>query len=129
MQPIEILAYIAVVLTVIGVGVALTMYLDRKYDFFVFTAASVGAATLMVIAWVLVYFFYEPGTATQLWVEIAAGAFVVLLGIFLPLWLLYQNIRSTNLFWGLLAFIYQILVVTTVVLLVVFLFLRLMDTD
>ena len=127
MPPIEILAYVAVVLTVVGVGIALSIHLKRRYDFLVFTTTSVSAATLAVIAWLLIYFLYEPGTATQLWVEIAAGAFVVLLGVALPFWLLVQNIRETNFFWGLLAFVYQLLVVTTVVLLLVLLILRLMD--
>jgi hypothetical protein len=129
MQPIEILAYISIALTIIGVGIALTKFLYRHHDFQVFTLTSISAATLSVVAWVLAYFLYEPGTAAQLWIEIAAGAFVFLLGVVLPFWLLIQNIRGTNLFWGLLAFIYQLLVVSTLVLLLLMLILRLMDTD
>jgi hypothetical protein len=125
----EILAYVAVALVLVAGGIWLQKYLDNKYDFLVYSLESIIAALVTLVVWVLAYFLYEPGTADALWIEIASGFFVFGLGIATPLWLLVRDIRGSNVFWGFLAFIYQLLAASTAVLLVVLLVARLLDKD
>ena len=125
----ETLAYIAIVLAIIVIGIGLSRHLDNKYSFAVFSPTSVGATFAAAVTWVLAVALYEPGSAQELWVEVAAGAFVLFAGVVLPIWLLVKNIRETNFFWGLLAFVYQLLAVATVVVLLLLLILRLTDKN
>lgn len=125
----EILAYIAIISAIIAGGIWLNGYLRGKYGFSVFTYQAMLVSLITVAVWTLAYFYYKPGTADALWIEVVAGLFVFLLGLVAPFWLLIQNIRGSNFFWGLLAFIYQLLVVSTIVLVVLILIARLMDSD
>lgn len=126
----ENLAYTGVVLAIIAGGIWLNRYLRVKYEFSIFFSYQAILVPLITVAiWILAYFYYKPGTADALWIEVAAGLLVLILGVVAPFWLLLQDIRGSNFFWGLLAFIYQFLVVSTVVLLVLIVILRLMDSD
>ncbi len=77
----ETLAYIAIVLVIIVIGIGLVRHLDDKYSFAVFSPASVGTTFATAVTWVLAVALYEPGSAQELWVEVAAGAFVLFAGV------------------------------------------------
>ena len=111
----EILAIISAVLVLTIGGIALKSYLDIERDFFIFSSELMGAATVTMIVWILAYFFYEPGSADAMWIEILAGLLILVAGVCLPVWLLVQDIRGGGLFWGPIAFLYQLLAVITVV--------------
>lgn len=128
MSGMEILAYVALAVALIGGAVFLHNYLDDKYGFYVFSASTIGLAFISVVAWVLTWYYYQPGTAEALWIEIAAGVFVAIFAVIAPLGLLIYDIRESNFFWGLLAFAYQLLAVSTLVLLVLAVLARAMDS-
>ena len=80
-----------------------------------------------VVAWALTVYLYEPGTAIVPWVEVMAGLFVLGLGVVLPIYLLIQNIKQSNFFWGLVAFVYQLMACAAFVVFILLVFLRLND--
>lgn len=111
----EILAYIFIAVILLVCSIALHRYLYRKYGFKTYSFKALGLLAMTISAWVLIYYFYQPGTADNALIEALASLFVVGLGIFLPLYLLVSNIRKTNLLWGMVAFVFQLLATATTV--------------
>ena len=118
----EILAYIAIAVILLIGGMTLSRYLERKYDFETFSLKSIGLLALTAIAWILTYYYFDPNGNDNVIINIFAYAFVICFDALVPLYLLIVNIRKTNLFWGVFAFLYQMIVTLSAVILVLLVF-------
>ena len=82
---------------------------------------------LTAIAWTLTYFYFDPSGSDSTIINILAYLFVVGFDALVPVYMLITNIRKTNLLWGVVAFLYQIIATATAAILILLVFTRLND--
>jgi len=123
----EFLAFAAFVVILILMAFKLNQYLERKYNFTALSGKAIGLLAVSAIGWFLTAAYYDPATLDNAFIKVFSLLFVIGFDALIPLYVLITNIRKTSLFWGLLAFLFQMLVTATAVILIFLMFARWSD--